>query len=284
MAPHLVAGGHQVTVFDTSADAVGKLVSAGAKSAATPREVAAASDVVITMLPNTNIVKQVYYGEDGVFAGCNPGSLFIDCSTIDPHTPKELLASAEEKNGDYVDAPVSGGVMAAQNAGLTFLVGGTTPRFERAKEFLDAMGANVLHCGEMAGAGETVKLCNNLILAISMTGVSEAMLLGTRLGCDAKQLAAAINVSTGRCWSSDTYNPFPGVLEGAPSTRGYTGGFFSALMLKDLGLALDAADTADLATPLGTRVHALYKEACQTELGGMDFSSILKHIDGQKKA
>ena len=221
MAANLLKAGHNVHVYDLSASAVGELVAKGAVAMKSAADVAVGVDAVITMLPSSPHVKEVY--ETSVFPAAAPGTLCIDCSTIDPMTTKALSTAAAGRRLRMIDAPVSGGVGGAEAGTLTFMVGGAPADFDAAKPLLAAMGKNIVHCGG-SGTGQIAKLCNNLILGISMTAVSEAMNLGVRLGADPKTLAAIVNTSTGRCWSSDTYNPVPGVMPGVPSSRGYTGG------------------------------------------------------------
>lgn len=222
---------------------------------------------------------QVY--ENGVFTTAKPGTLFIDCSTIDPTVTRKLAATATSKKFRMVDAPVSGGVIGAAAGTLTFMVGGEVADFEASMPLLQHMGKNIVHCGA-AGTGQIAKLCNNLILGISMTAVSEAMNLGVKLGADAKTLAAIINTSSGRCWSSELYNPVPGVLPNTPASRGYTGGFGAALMAKDLGLALDAAKVAGVSLPTGASAHALYQILLSHGMGNKDFSAVYAFLAGQQ--
>jgi 3-hydroxyisobutyrate dehydrogenase len=193
----------------------------GARGARSVSELAQSSDIIVTMLPNTKHVMTVCRGEDGIFKNAKAGSIFIDCSTIDPIASRELSEEAKACGIDMLDAPVSGGVLGAQQGTLTFMVGGLESTLQRAKPILQLMGKNIVYCGG-AGNGEITKLCNNLSLAISMIGTSEAMALGVRLGMDPKTLAGVMNTSTARCWSSDTYNPCPNVMPNVPSSRGNT--------------------------------------------------------------
>eukprot|EP00949_MAST-11_sp_MAST-11-sp1_P005318 g5318.t1 len=281
MANNLINAGRQVTVFDISKDAVAAAEAHGAQSAATPAGVAAASDVVITMLPSSPHVDATFTdAENGFLSVDCAGKLFIDSSTIDPAMSRRVAALAGEAGADMVDAPVSGGVGGAEAGTLTFMVGGSDDAFSRASGTLEHMGATIVHCGEV-GTGEVAKLCNNLVLGISMAGVSEAMNLGKRLGIDPKKLAGIMNTSTGRCWSSDTYNPCPGVMDGVPSSRDYTGGFGSALMLKDLGLALDAAKASGSPTPMGASSFQMYSLLVAHGMGQKDFSSMFKFLEGE---
>jgi 3-hydroxyisobutyrate dehydrogenase len=243
-----------VMVYDINADSSKKLADKGAKVASSVKELAASCNVIVTMLPATAHVCGVMRGDNGIFKNAPAGALIIDSSTIDPLASKDLHAEAESHKMHMVDAPVSGGVTGAAAGTLTFMVGGSEQNLERSREFLAAMGKNIVHCGG-AGAGGITKLCNNLALAISMIGTSEAMALGVRLGMDPKKLAGVMNTSTARCWSSDAYNPVPGVMANVPSSREYSGGFGSALMEKDLSLAMDAAQKVKARLPLGAQAH-----------------------------
>lgn len=222
---------------------------------------------------------QVYEGS--VFAAAKQGTLVIDCSTIDPLATRALQTQALARKLRMIDAPVSGGVGGAEAGTLTFMVGGAPADFEAAKVFLQAMGKNIVHCGA-SGTGQIAKLCNNLILGISMNAVSEAMNLGVKLGADPKVLAAIINTSSGRCWSSEVYNPVPGVLPNVPASRGYTGGFGSALMAKDLGLALDAARAAGVALPTGAAAFNVYQLMLSQGYASKDFSAVYAFLQGAK--
>lgn len=227
------------------------------------------------MLPASKHVKDVYAK---LIPNAKQGTLFIDASTIDPQSSQQVNKDANAKHLVFLDAPVSGGVGGAEAGTLTFMVGATPDAFEKAKPYLTLMGKNIVHCGDN-GMGQVAKICNNLILGISMTAVSEAMLLGTTLGMDAKKLAGIINTSSGRCWSSDTYNPYPGVMENVPASRGYTGGFAAPLMAKDVGLAVEAAKAAKVALPLGQKTQALYNDMSKhASLGNKDFSGMLEYL------
>jgi 3-hydroxyisobutyrate dehydrogenase len=199
----------------------------------------------------------------------------VDCSTIDPQTIRELSILAADKGVMLGDAPVSGGTGGAQAGTLTFMVGAAPELFAVLKPVLMQMGRNIVHCGEV-GTGQIAKICNNMLLAISMIGISEAMALGNALGIDSEVLAGVINTSTGRCWSSEMYNPWPGIVEAAPASRGYTGGFGADLMLKDLGLATDAARSARQPVIMGALAHQLYQAMSLRGDGGRDFSAIVE--------
>jgi len=274
MARNLLKAGHSVTVFDVVKSNVDALVAAGASAAGSAKRAAAEGEVVITMLPSSPHVKSVYLGDEGVLAGAAAGTTLIDSSTIDPATAREVATAALARGFAMADAPVSGGTGGAEAGTLTFMVGAEPSLFERIKPVLTHMGKNIVHCGG-AGTGQVAKICNNMLLGISMVGVAEAMNLGVALGIDPKVLAGIINTSSGRCWSSDTYNPYPGVLPNAPASRGYTGGFGADLMLKDLGLATDAAKQAKQSVVLGATAQQLYQLLSSQGGGGQDFSAII---------
>jgi 3-hydroxyisobutyrate dehydrogenase len=275
MAANLLKAGHAVTAFDLSAPALDDAKAAGATLAASPRAAAEGAEAVITMLPAAQHVKAVYLNDDGVLAGVSAGVPLIDSSTIDPATAKLIGEAAAAHGNPFADAPVSGGVVGAQAGTLTFMVGADEALFETLRPVLSGMGKNMVRCGEI-GTGQIAKICNNLLLAVSMIGVAEAMKLGETLGIDPAKLANIINTSTGRCWSADTCNPYPGIVETAPASRGYTGGFGADLMLKDLGLAVDAARGAKQPVFMGALAQQLYQSMSQQGLGGLDFSGIIK--------
>jgi 3-hydroxyisobutyrate dehydrogenase len=274
MARNLLKAGHSLVVYDVVQRNVDALTAAGAAAARSAARAADAAELVITMLPSSPHVKTVYLGNDGVLAGVAPDVTLIDSSTIDPHTAREVAVLAAQHGNPMADAPVSGGTGGAEAGTLTFMVGGDAGVFEKIAPVLRHMGKNIVHCGE-SGTGQVAKICNNLLLGISMIGVSEAMNLGVALGIDAKVLAGIVNTSSGRCWSSDTYNPYPGVMENVPAARGYTGGFGADLMLKDLGLAVDAAKLSKQPVVLGALAQQLYQMFSAQGAGGQDFSAII---------
>jgi 3-hydroxyisobutyrate dehydrogenase len=274
MARNLLKAGHSLVVFDVVQRHVDALTALGAAAAATAKLAAAPAELVISMLPSSPHVKAVYLGEDGVLAGVAGGIPLIDSSTIDPHTAREVASIAAQRGNAMADAPVSGGTGGAAAGSLTFMVGATLRLFEQIKPILAAMGKNIVHCGD-SGTGQVAKICNNLLLGISMIGVAEAMSLGVALGIDPKVLTGIINTSSGRCWSSDTYNPYPGVMDDVPAARGYSGGFAADLMLKDLGLAADAARQAQQPVVLGAMAHQLYQLWSAQGAGSQDFSAII---------
>ncbi len=274
MAHNLLKAGHRLVVFDVVQTHVDALTSHGAIAATSPKAAAAATELVITMLPSSPHVREVYLSDDGVLAGVAPGVTLVDSSTIDPHTAREVAVAAHKKGNPMADAPVSGGTGGAQAGTLTFMVGATVEIFDSIKPVLAQMGKNIVHCGA-AGNGQVAKICNNLLLGISMLGVAEAMNLGVALGMEARVLAGVINTSSGRCWSSDTYNPYPGVIENAPASRDYSGGFGTDLMLKDLGLATEAAKQVKQTVVLGALAQQLYQMSSAQGAGLKDFSSII---------
>jgi 3-hydroxyisobutyrate dehydrogenase len=274
MARNLLKAGHSLIVFDVLQGNVEALAGAGASAAKSAKEAAAHGELVITMLPSSPHVKSVYLGSEGVLAGVTRGTTLIDSSTIDPHTAREVAASAEGRGNPMADAPVSGGTGGAEAGTLTFMVGSAADVFERIAPILRHMGKNIVHCGA-AGTGQVAKICNNMLLGISMIGVSEAMNLGVALGIDPKVLAGIINTSSGRCWSSDTYNPYPGVMDNVPAARGYSGGFGTDLMLKDLGLAADAAKMSRQPVLMGALAQQLYQMFSAQGAGLQDFSAII---------
>lgn len=281
MARNLLKAGYKVTVFDVSQRNMDALVAAGAAAAGSPAELASLAPTVVTMLPSNPHVRQVYQGERGLLAadGAREGSLLIDCTTCEPAVSKEVAAVAAQRGACLVDAPVSGGTIGAEQATLTFMVGGPEKEVERASTLLRHMGKKVVHCGDV-GMGQAAKLCNNLVLGITMAAVCEGHALAARLGLDQKKLADILNTSSGRCWSSDTYNPCPGVMEGVPAARGYTGGFACDLMVKDLGLATAAANFAQpkLGLPLGGLALQLYSHMSARGGGHKDFSGLFELI------
>jgi len=284
MASNLAKAGFPLIVNDISQESIKKLQSLhkDIKVAKTPKEMASQVDQIITMLPSSPHVQEVYLGENGILSAIKEKSILIDASTIDPVVAREVSAKAASKKAMMVDAPVSGGVVGAEKATLTFMVGGDKDSFEAAKILLEFMGKKIVHCGG-SGNGQVVKVCNNLALAIEMIGISEAMNLGISLGMDAKVLADIFNTSTSRCWSSDTYNPVPGVMENVPSSRGYTGGFGVDLMAKDLGLATAAASKLKVPLPLGGQSLQFYNLISAHGGGGKDFSYAYEFLKKSSK-
>ena len=274
MARNLIKAGHALNLVDLNQAVLAELEQLGGHISASAKEAAQGAELVITMLPAAAHVRSVWLGENGVLAGIGEGVPAVDCSTIDPQTARDVAAAAAAQGVSLADAPVSGGTGGAAAGTLTFMVGATPELFSTLQPVLAQMGRNIVHCGAV-GTGQIAKICNNLLLGISMVGVSEAMALGDALGIDTGVLAGIINSSTGRCWSSDTYNPWPGVIETAPASRGYTGGFGAELMLKDLGLATEAARQAHQPVVLGAVAQQLYQAMSLRGEGGQDFSAIV---------
>lgn len=275
MARNLLKAGHALAVNDLNIKAVEGLVADGARQCASPAEAAREADLVLTMLPAPAHVEKVLSSDKGVLSTIKPGVPIVDCSTIDPASVRRLAQLARAQGNDLADAPVSGGTGGAAAGTLTFMVGASEELFSRIQPVLQDMGRRIVHCGDV-GNGQVAKICNNLLLGISMIAVSEAMSLGVSQGIDAKVLADIINASSGRCWSSDTYNPYPGIVEAVPSSHGYQGGFGVDLMLKDLGLAADAARQSHHPLPMGALAQQLYQVWSLQGKGQLDFSSIIQ--------
>lgn len=275
MARNLLKAGFALTVFDLVDEAVRALAKEGAKAAASIGDAVCDADIVLTMLPATEHAKTVYLGPDGVIAKAKQGALFIDCSTINAKAAKEIARAAGEKGFSMIDAPVSGGTAGAAAATLTFIVGGDEDALLRARPLFEKMGKNVFHAGA-SGAGQMAKICNNMLLAIHMIGTAEALTLGAANGLDPKVLSEIMSKSSGRNWSLEVYNPYPGVMENVPSAKDYASGFGTDLMLKDLGLSQEAADLTQTSTPLGHLAKELYAEHSMMGNGKLDFSSIIK--------
>jgi 3-hydroxyisobutyrate dehydrogenase len=279
MARNLLKAGYAVTAFDVSAAMLDPIVAAGAARASSANQAAQNADAVVTMLPAGEHVGAVYLG-DGVLGAAKKGALLIDSSTIDIDTARAVHAAAKQAGFDFLDAPVSGGVGGAEAGSLTFMCGGTDTAFERAKPILETMGKRVVLAGG-AGAGQAAKICNNMLLAISMIGTCEAFVLAEKLGLNAQKLFDIASTSSGQSWSLTTYCPVPGPVPSAPSNRGYAGGFASALMLKDLKLAQSAAQSAGATTPLGAGATQLYSLFSAKGHGGLDFSGIIRMLRGE---
>ncbi|XP_031832519.2 3-hydroxyisobutyrate dehydrogenase, mitochondrial isoform X1 [Nomia melanderi] len=281
MAKNLLKKGHRLTVFDVNKTAVSNLTKAGANGASNPAEVAKDAQAVVSMLPSNQHVLDVYDGENGILSSARPSTLLIDSSTIDPFVSQTLAKKAEKCGIRFTDGPVSGGINAAKNGTLTFMVGGSEENFELVKPLLEGMGTKIVHCGDV-GMGQAAKLCNNMLLGISMIGTAEAFNLGQKLGLDAKVLAEIVNSSSGRCWSSELYNPVPGVLENVPSSKNYEGGFSTSLMTKDLGLAQSAATKVEATIPLGSLANQIMKAIMAQGFSDKDFSYVYQFLKRQK--
>ena len=275
MAVNLHKAGHRVTAFDLSADALAKAREQGVQTAASAAEAVEGATVVVSMLPASRHVEALFLGDGGLLAKLAAGTLVIDCSTIAPASAQKVAQEAAARGHAMLDAPVSGGTAGAAAGTLTFIVGGQADVLERARPILQAMGRNICHMGG-AGAGQVAKLCNNMALGVIMAVTGEALALGTAHGLDAKVLSQMMAVSTGRSWATEVCNPWPGVLENAPASRGYTGGFGSDLMLKDMGLAVEAAMGVGATIPLGELARNLYAMNKQAGRGSLDFSSVVK--------
>lgn len=277
MAANLVKAGHAVRVFDLVPAAVDAAVAAGAHAAANAADAATGAEVVISMLPASRHVERLYLGDDGLLATLSPDALVIDSSTIAPASAKKVAESAAARGVAMIDAPVSGGTAGAAAGTLTFIVGGEAQALERARPVLQAMGKNIFHVGA-SGAGQVAKLCNNMALGAIMAVTGEAIALGVAHGLDPNVLSQMMAVSTSRSWATEVCNPWPGVHANAPASRGYTGGFGNDLMLKDLGLAAEAAMGVGASIPLGELARNLYAMNSRAGNGGLDFSSVLKLV------
>ncbi len=277
MAANLAKAGHTLRVFDLVPAALEAAVAAGASAASSAADTLDGAEVVISMLPASRHVEGLYLGENGILQMIPAGALVIDCSTIAPASARKVAEAASARGLQMLDAPVSGGTAGAAAGTLTFIVGGGAEALERARPFLQAMGKNIFHVGD-SGAGQVAKLCNNMALGVIMAVTGEAIALGTAHGLDAKVLSQMMAVSTGRSWATEVCNPWPGVLENAPASRGYTGGFGNDLMLKDLGLAVEAAMGVGASIPLGELARNLYAMNSRAGNGKLDFSSVVKLV------
>ena len=278
MAANLVKAQHQVTAFDLSDAAVSAAVEKGARKAASTAEAVKDAEIIITMLPAGKHVREVY--EKDVLGKAAKGALLIDCSTIDVDSARHVAALAEKAGHPMVDAPVSGGVGGATAGTLTFMVGGPDAAFAKAKPFLEQMGKNIVHTGA-SGAGQAVKICNNMMLAVSMLGVAEAFMLGKRLGLDFQKIFDVTSTSSGQSWALTNYCPVPGPVPTSPANRDYQAGFTAAMMLKDLMLAQQAAIGAGASTPLGAEAAQLFNLFVGQGNGAKDFSGIIKMLEGK---
>ena len=275
MAANLHKAGHRVTAFDLSVEALAKAREQGVRTAASAAEAVEGASIVVSMLPASRHVEALFLGNDGLLAKLAAGTLVIDCSTIAPASAQKVANEAVARGHAMLDAPVSGGTAGAAAGTLTFIVGGEADVLERARPVLEGMGKNIFHMGD-AGAGQVAKLCNNMALGVIMAVTGEALALGAAHGLDARVLSQMMAVSTGRSWATEVCNPWPGVLENAPASRGYSGGFGSDLMLKDMGLAVEAAMGVGATIPLGELARNLYAMNRSAGRGGLDFSSVVK--------
>jgi len=275
MAANLAKAGHDVRAFDLSADALDKAKIAGCLPMESAAAAADGAEAIVTMLPAGAHVESTY--ENALFGAATPGTLLIDCSTIDVATAKRVAETAAAKGLVAVDAPVSGGIAAANAGTLTFMVGGSDDAYARAKAILDNMGKAVIHAGAN-GAGQAAKICNNMLLGATMVATCEAFLLADKLGLDAQRFYDIASVSSGQSWSMTSYCPVPGVGPETPADRDYQGGFAVALMLKDLKLAAQAAADTGAQTPMGARAAELYQAFADAGQGGLDFSAIIRML------
>jgi 3-hydroxyisobutyrate dehydrogenase len=278
MAANLAKAQHHVSAFDLSDAAVAAAVEKGAHKASSAAEAVKGAEIVVTMLPAGKHVREVY--EKDVLPNVAKGTLLIDCSTIDVESARHVAALAEKAGMDMVDAPVSGGVGGATAGTLTFMVGGSETSFAKAKPILEKMGKNIVLAGT-SGGGQAAKICNNMILGISMIAVSEAFMLAKRLGLDAQKLFDVASTASGQCWSLTNYCPVPGPVPASPANRDYQPGFTAAMMLKDLMLAQQAANAAGASTPLGAEAAQLFSLFVNSGNGAKDFSGIIKMLDGK---
>ncbi len=283
MAANLVRAGHRVRAFDVVPALVERAAAAGAAAATDLRTAVAGADAIVTMLPTGRHVDEVYRSSDGVLAHAAAEAVLIDASTIDVASARTVHAAAAERGLAMVDAPVSGGVGGAEAATLTFMVGGSDAAVARARPYLAAMGKRVVHTGD-AGTGQAAKICNNLILGISMVAVSEAFVLADTLGLDRQKLFDVASTSSGQCWSLTTYCPSPGPVPTSPANRDYAAGFSVDMMLKDLKLAQAAADAGGAVSPLGATAAELYQLLSNAGAGKKDFSFIIRMLEGDLKS
>ena len=275
MAANLVKAGHAVNAFDLSAEALARAKGNGCVPFTHVREAVADTGAVVSMLPNGKIVDSVYEGD--VIGQAPKGAILLDCSTIDVDTARKVTADATAAGYEMVDAPVSGGIAAANGGTLTFMVGGTNSAFARAEPILAAMGKAVIHAGA-SGAGQAAKICNNMLLGASMIATCEAFKLAEKLGLDLQTFYDISSKASGQNWSMTSYCPVPGVGPQSPADNGYQGGFATALMLKDLKLAMEAAASVDADVPMGEKAAALYEAFDRAGQGGLDFSAIIKTL------
>lgn len=275
MAANLVKRNFKVNAFDLSAAALANASALGVPVAGTARAAVAEAEIVISMLPASRHVEALYLGDAALLASLPAGALVIDCSTIAPVSAQKVARAAAERGLAMIDAPVSGGVSGATAGTLTFIVGGDASALERARPALSAMGKNIFHMGG-AGSGQVAKLCNNMALGVIMAVTGEALALGVAHGLDAAVLSQMMATSTSRSWATEVCNPWPGVQPNSPASRGYSGGFGNDLMLKDLGLAVEAAMSTGATVPLGEMARNLYALNRSAGRGGLDFSSVVQ--------
>ena len=274
MAQNLISNGIKVKGFDVSEEVLKQALKNEIEVCSDALQVSQGINVLITMLPNGEAVSSVFNSES-LLENIDPSILIIECSTISPKTSKELSLKASSLNLEMIDAPVSGGVKGAEEGGLTFMVGGSAENVEKAKPILSMMGKNIFHAGE-SGSGQVAKLCNNMLLAIHMSGTAEALSMGVKSGLDPSVLSEIMSKSSGGNWSLDKYNPYPGVMIESPASKDYQGGFLNKLMIKDLNLAKELAQDSKTETPMGDSARNLYDELIEQGLEDLDFSSVQK--------
>ena len=274
MAQNLISNGIKVKGFDVSEEVLKQASKNKIEVCSDTLQASKEIDVLITMLPNGEAVSSVFNSES-LLENIDPSILIIECSTISPKTSKELSLNASSLNLEMIDAPVSGGVKGAEEAGLTFMVGGSVENVEKAKPILSKMGKNIFHAGG-SGSGQIAKLCNNMLLAIHMSGTAEALSMGVKSGLDPGILSEIMSKSSGGNWSLDKYNPYPGVMTESPASKDYQGGFLNKLMIKDLNLAKELAQDSKTETPMGDSARKLYDELIEQGLEDLDFSSVQK--------
>lgn len=275
MAANLVKAGHSVNAFDLAETALARAKENGCAPFTSVRDAVAGVDAIVSMLPNGKIVDAVYEGD--VIGHAPKGAILLDCSTIDVATARKVTTDATAAGYEMVDAPVSGGIAAANGGTLTFMVGGADSAFGRAEPILAAMGKAVIHAGA-SGAGQAAKICNNMLLGASMIATCETFRLAEKLGLDPQTFYDISSKASGQNWSMTSYCPVPGVGPQSPADNGYQGGFATALMLKDLKLAMEAAASVDADVPMGERAAALYDAFDRAGQGGLDFSAIIKTL------
>ena len=274
MAQNLISNGIKVKGFDVSEEVLKQASKNKIEVCSDTLQTSKEIDVLITMLPNGEAVSSVFNSES-LLENIDPSILIIECSTISPKTSKELSLKASSLNLEMIDAPVSGGVKGAEEAGLTFMVGGSVENVEKAQPILSKMGKNIFHAGG-SGSGQIAKLCNNMLLAIHMSGTAEALSIGVKSGLDPSVLSEIMSKSSGGNWSLDKYNPYPGVMTDSPASKDYQGGFLNKLMIKDLNLAKELAQDSKTETPMGDSARKLYDELIEQGLEDLDFSSVQK--------
>ncbi|MDM7956926.1 3-hydroxyisobutyrate dehydrogenase [Blastomonas sp.] len=276
MAANLAKAGHTVIAFDLSGEALARAGAAGCTPVSDPVQAVSDADVIVTMLPAGKHVASVY--NDTVFGAAKNGTLLIDCSTIDVDTARDVAAAAKERGLVAVDAPVSGGIAAANGGTLTFMVGGSSGGFSRAEPILADMGKAVIHAGDN-GAGQAAKICNNMLLGATMAATCETFALAKKLGLDLQTFYDISSKASGQSWSMTSYCPVPGVGPSSPADNGYAGGFAAALMLKDMRLALEAAKANGARVPMGERAEAIYAAFVEADAQGLDFSAIITALE-----